>query len=403
MKPLVGVQVLELARILAGPWAGQCLADLGASVIKVERPVTGDDTRAWGPPFLEEVDGTTGDAAYFHCCNRGKRSIAVDFDTPDGRAVVRKIAAKSDVLLENFRPGSLSRFGFDYESLARTNPGLVYCSITGFGQTGPYAHRAGYDYVIQAMGGIMDLTGEPGRPPQKIGVAVADIFTGVYTVVAIQAALLRRQRTGRGAKIDMALLDTQVGVLANQAMNYLVSRTSPSRLGNAHPNLVPYQVFEASDGPLVVAVGNDRQNLDLCQILGIADHARDNRFRENAGRVRNREAFLAPLAAAIGKWRREELLAAMEKAAIPAGPINSVAEVFNDEQVRYRAMQIGVPNRSHPGGLFPGVRTPVLIDDEPAAAPHAAPRLGEHTNEILAEHGYASDSIAKLRAAGAVG
>ena len=291
MKPLAGLKVLELARILAGPWAGQTLADLGAEVIKVERPGAGDDTRGWGPPFVEGENGERLDAAYFHSCNRGKRSLAVDFERPEGQEIVRRLAARADVLIENFKTGGLAKYGLDYASLKAINPRLVYCSITGFGHDGPYAARAGYDFIVQGMGGVMDLTGEPDGEPQKIGVAFADIFTGVYAVVAIQAALIRRGITGLGGEIDMALLDTQVSVLANQALNFLVSGKSPRRLGNAHPNIVPYQVFEAADGPLIVAAGNDRQTRDFCRILGLEALAADPRYATNADRVRNRAGF----------------------------------------------------------------------------------------------------------------
>ena len=288
MKPLAGLKVVELARILAGPWAGQTLADLGADVVKVERPAGGDDTRGWGPPFLAGENGERGDAAYFHSCNRGKRSLAVDFEKPEGREIVRRLAAQADVLIENFKTGGLAKYGLDYASLSQINPRLIYCSITGFGHDGPYAHRAGYDFIIQGMGGVMDLTGEADRERQKPGVAFADLFTGLYSVIAIQAALRQREITGRGAEIDMALFDTQVAALANQGMNYLVSGQSPRRMGNAHPNLVPYQVFEAADGPLIVATGNDRQAKDFCRIVGRADLAENPAYASNADRIRLR-------------------------------------------------------------------------------------------------------------------
>ena len=292
--PLHGLRVLELARILAGPWAGQILADLGADVVKVERPGSGDDTRGWGPPFIDAADGGDLSAAYFHSCNRGKRSVTADFEMEEGRAIVRRLAGHADVLIENFRVGSLKRHGLDYAGLRVENPRLVYCSISGFGQTGPYAPRAGYDFIIQGMGGIMDLTGPPEGEPQKIGVAFADIFTGVYSTVAILAALRRRDETGEGAHIDMALLDTQVGVLANQAMNYLASGRAPKRMGNAHPNIVPYQVFPVSDGHVIVAVGNDAQFVRFAEILDVPELATDDRFTSNAARVKNRDA-LVPL------------------------------------------------------------------------------------------------------------
>ncbi len=403
MKPLAGLKVLELARILAGPWAGQTLADLGADVIKVERPGAGDDTRAWGPPFVEGEDGEPLDAAYFHACNRGKRSLAVDFERREGQEIIRRLAARADVLIENFKTGGLAKYGLDCASLKALNPRLVYCSITGFGHDGPYAARAGYDFIVQGMGGVMDLTGEPDGEPQKIGVAFADIFTGVYAVVAIQAALIRRSITGLGGEVDMALLDTQVSVLANQALNFLVSGKSPRRLGNAHPNIVPYQVFEAADGPLIVATGNDRQTRDFCRILGLEALAADPAYATNADRVRNREPFVAALAQAARTMSRATLLAALEGAGVPAGPINSVAQVFADPQVKARGLRLDLPATGARGGSAPSVRSPLLIDGEPAAADAAAPRLGEHTNAILRELGLSGSEIAELRAAGAVG
>jgi len=402
-KPLAGLRVLELARILAGPWAGQTLADLGAEVIKVERPGAGDDTRGWGPPFLEGESGERLDAAYFHACNRGKRSLAVDFERPEGRDLVRRLALQSDVLIENFKTGGLAKYGLDYASLKGANPRLVYCSITGFGHNGPYAARAGYDFIIQGMGGVMDLTGEPDGEPQKIGVAFADIFTGVYAVVAIQAALARRAITGLGGEIDMALLDTQVGVLANQALNFLVSDQSPRRLGNAHPNIVPYQVFEAADGPLIVAAGNDRQSRDFCRVLGLEALAADPRYATNADRVRHRASFVARLAEATRTFARDDLLAALERFGVPAGPINTLEQVFADPQVAARGMRLDLPATGARGGSAPSVRSPLTIDGERAAAGTAAPRLGEHTDAILESLGVPQDEIAELRAKGAVG
>jgi crotonobetainyl-CoA:carnitine CoA-transferase CaiB-like acyl-CoA transferase len=363
-QPLAGLKVLELARILAGPWAGQLLADLGAEVIKVERAGAGDDTRHWGPPFAAD-----GAAAYFHACNRGKSSIAVDFDDPDDLERVRSLASQSDVIIENFKVGGLKRFGLDHASVAKANPGIVYCSITGFGQTGPYAPRAGYDFIIQGMGGIMSLTGEPDGPPQKAGVAYADIFTGVYSVVAILAALRERDRTGQGAHIDMALLDCQVGVLANQALNWMVSGKVPHRMGNGHANLVPYQAFAAADGEVIVAVGNDRQFLRLCELLGLDDLAADERFRTNAARVTHREALIPRLAAAIAGRGRAELSEALEAAGIPAGPINDVAQVFADPQVVARGMRLDHDD-------LPGVACPIVIDGHRQGSGRASPPLG---------------------------
>ncbi len=403
MKPLEGLKVLELARILAGPWAGQTLADLGADVIKAERPDVGDDTRVWGPPFVTGEGGERLDSGYYHSCNRGKRSIAVDFEKPEGQAVIRRLAAQSDVLIENFKTGGLKKYGLDYESLKAINPGLIYCSITGFGQNGPYAARAGYDFIIQGMGGIMALTGEPEGEPQKTGVAFADVFSGLYAVVAIQAALLRRTTTGLGGYIDMALLDSQVGVLGTQALNFLMTGKSPRRMGNAHVNIVPYQVFRVADGHIVIATGNDRQARDLCRIIGLESLNEDPRFRSNADRVENRAIYVALIEEATQKFDRATLLAALEKAAVPAGPINSVADVFADPQVIARGMRIDRPATGAAGGTVPGVRTPVTIDGEAMAAPTAAPRLGEHTEAILGEIGVSEEEIAALRRSGAIG
>ena len=363
-KPLIGLKVLELARILAGPWAGQLLADLGAEVIKVERPGSGDDTRGWGPPFV----GKDGSAAYFHGCNRGKSSVAIDLESPEGQDQVRSLAAEADVLIENFKVGGLAKYGLDYASLAEINPRLVYCSITGFGQDGPYASRAGYDFMIQGMGGIMDLTGDPAGEPQKIGVAFADIFTGVYASTAILAALRGREATGKGCHIDMALLDCQVAVLANQAMNYLVSGEPPRRLGNAHPNIAPYQTFAVADGHIIIAVGNGGQFHKLCEILGLVALGSNPRFLTNADRVRNREALAAALSPALALRHRDELLIALAAAGVPAGPINDVAQVFADPQVIARGMRIerdGVP----------GVASPIIIDGQRQVAERGSPPL----------------------------
>jgi crotonobetainyl-CoA:carnitine CoA-transferase CaiB-like acyl-CoA transferase len=364
-KPLAGLKVVELARILAGPWAGQLLADLGADVVKVERPVTGDDTRQWGPPFAPD-----GASAYFHSCNRGKCSVAIDLETAEGQAQVRALAAEADVLIENFKVGGLARFGLDHPSLSALNPRLVYCSITGFGQTGPYAARAGYDFIIQGMGGAMSLTGEPDGAPQKSGIAYADLFTGLYASVAILAALRERDRSGRGAHIDMALLDTQVAVLANQALNWMVSGDVPHRMGNGHANLVPYQAFGAADGELIVAVGNDGQFERLCALLGLEALARDERFRTNPARVVNRDALIPMLQAAIQGRGQRELSEALEAAGIPAGPINAVDSVFADPQVVHRGLRIEGPS--------PGLASPIVIDGRRQVAEGPAPRLGEH-------------------------
>ncbi|MGI4878527.1 MAG: CaiB/BaiF CoA transferase family protein [Janthinobacterium lividum] len=371
--PLKGVRVLELARILAGPWAGQLLADLGAEVIKVERPGEGDDTRHWGPPFLTASDGSGLDAAYFHSCNRGKQSVAIDIATPAGQARVRALAAGADILIENFKVGGLARYGLDAATLRALDPRLVYCSITGFGQTGPYAHRAGYDFIIQGMGGMMSITGEPDGPPQKGGVAYADILTGVYAVVAILAALHRRDATGIGGHVDMALLDTQVAVLGNQALNWMASGAVPHRMGNGHVNLVPYQSFACADGDVIVAVGNDRQFARLCALLRLPGLATDPRFATNPARVVNRAALIPLLAAGIAGWPGAALLAAMEAQHIPAGPINRMDAVFADPQVVDRGLRLAIDG---PDGPLPGLAGPIVIDGVRAVGPGGAPRLG---------------------------
>jgi crotonobetainyl-CoA:carnitine CoA-transferase CaiB-like acyl-CoA transferase len=382
--PLDGLRVVELARILAAPWIGQTLADLGADVIKVEAP-EGDDTRRWGPPFVRGPGGETLDAAYFHCCNRGKRSLVADFRTSRGREIVRRLAGRSDILLENFKVGGLAKYGLDYPSLGALNPRLIYCSVTGFGQDGPYAHRAGYDFMIQGMGGIMDLTGEPDGAPQKTGVAFADIFTGTYGTIAVLAALAQRERTGLGQHIDMSLLDSMVGVLANQSMSYLVSGVQPRRMGNAHPNIVPYQAFPVSDGYVVIAVGNDAQFARLCEFLEMPEVAGDPKFATNAVRVAHREELVARLVASLLPRTRDEVLTGMEKRGIPAGPINTVADVFADPQIVHRRMRVDLPLPG--GGTVPSVRTPIQFSAAELALTRASPRLGEHTDEILEELG----------------
>ncbi|MEQ8372991.1 MAG: CaiB/BaiF CoA-transferase family protein [Roseibium aggregatum] len=388
--PLKGIKVVELARILAGPWTGQTLADLGADVIKVESP-QGDDTRGWGPPFVKDEAGADRDAAYFHACNRGKRSIAVDFRTQEGQDLVRRLVADADILVENFKVGGLAKYGLDYDSLSKVNPKLIYCSITGFGQDGPYAHRAGYDFMIQGMGGIMDLTGDPEGDPQKIGVAFADIFTGLYGVIGVLAALRRRDETGEGEWVDMALLDAQVGVLANQALNYFVSGKAPKRLGNAHPNIVPYQVFPASDGHLIIAVGNDGQFRRLCAVLGLPELADNPRYATNAARVAARSDLVPILTAETSTRARDDLLAALEGEGVPAGPINSVEDVFNDKQVLHRDMKVDLPATGVEGGSVASVRTPIRFRNGTLVLDRAAPALGEHTEEILKELGITSE------------
>ncbi|MBB3695385.1 CaiB/BaiF CoA-transferase family protein [Sphingomonas sp. BK580] len=370
-RPLAGLRVLELARILAGPWAGQLLADLGADVIKVERPGEGDDTRHWGPPFVRGADDSDLSAAYYHACNRGKRSVAVDIATPAGQARVAALAARADVVIENYKVGGLVKYGLDAATLRARHPRLIVCSITGFGQTGPYAARAGYDFIVQGMGGMMSITGEPDGPPQKTGVATADLFTGVYATVAILAALHARASTGTGAHIDMALLDTQVGVLANQALNWMVGGAVPRRMGNGHANLAPYQSFPTSDGDLIVAVGNDRQFARLCAVLAVPALAEDARFATNPARVANRAALLPPLIERTLTWTSAALLAALEAAGVPVGPVNRIDEVFADPQVVARGMRLLV------GGL-PGLATPIVLDGRRVVAERASPRLGEH-------------------------
>jgi crotonobetainyl-CoA:carnitine CoA-transferase CaiB-like acyl-CoA transferase len=387
--PLRGVRVLELARILAGPWAGQTLADLGAEVIKVERPGAGDDTRGWGPPFMEDVNGGRLSSAYNLACNRGKRSIAVDLETPAGQRIVKKLAARSDVLIENFKFGGLAKYGLDHASLSADNPRLIYCSITGFGQDGPYAHRAGYDLLVQGMGGIMDVTGEPNGEPTRLGVAFADVFTGVYSALAITAALQERERTGKGSHIDMALLDTMVGVLANQALFYLVSGTPPARMGNAHATVVPYQTFPTSAGWMLIACGTDGQFAKMMALLGDPGMASDARYTTNAARVVNRDTLIPRLFELTRRLTKAELAAKFEAAGVPAGPINNLAEVFADPQVIARGMRIDLPHPAAKGGAIPGVRSPITINGRRAASDRAQPQVGEHTAEILHEIGEA--------------
>ncbi len=370
--------------MLAGPWAGQLLADLGATIIKVEREGAGDETRAWGPPFIEAADGGNLSAAYYHAANRGKRSIALDLATHSGQETVRRLARDADIVLENFKVGDLRKFGLDHATLAAENPRLITCSITGFGQTGPYAQRAGYDFVVQAIGGFMSLNGEPEGEPLKAGIAYADIFTGIYATVAILAALHERDRTGQGAHIDMSLLDTQVAVLANQALNFFATGRNPARVGNAHVNLVPYQTFRAQDGHIVIAVGNDGQFAKLCAVLGAGDLATDPEYATNPARVRHREALIPRLAARIETYPRDRLLAALERAGVPAGPVNSLTQTFDDPQVQHRQLRLDLPNPAAVAGTVPGLRAPILIDGQPCAAMTPSPALGEQTAPILA-------------------
>ena len=381
--PLTGIRVLELARILAGPWCGQLLADLGADVVKVERAGAGDDTRQWGPPFIEGKDGTNLGAAYFHACNRGKRCVTADFETEEGRARVSKLAAHADVIIENFKVGGLEKYGLDYESLKAINPGVIYCSITGFGQDGPYAFRAGYDFLIQGMGGLMHITGQADGPPTKVGVAITDMFTGLYAANAIQAALLRRTGTGEGAFIDCALLDTQVAMLANQALNYFVGGSEPQRLGNAHPNIVPYDVFPVADGDIIIATGNDGQYRRLCEALGAPELGLDERFLANRDRVRNRIVFNEIFHPLCKRFTRAALLEKLEAVGVPAGPINSIGDVFADQQVAHRSMRIDLDNPLAASGATPGIRAPIVMDGKPLAASRPAPGLGQHDDEVL--------------------
>jgi crotonobetainyl-CoA:carnitine CoA-transferase CaiB-like acyl-CoA transferase len=381
--PLSGIRVIELARVLAGPWAGQMLADLGADVIKVENPDGGDDTRQWGPPFVEGKDGENLSAAYYHSANRGKRSIVADLKTVDGQDLVRRLTMTADVLIENFKLGGLVKYGLDYESLRKINPKLVYCSITGFGQTGPYANLAGYDYIVQGMSGFMSITGEPDGQPMKAGVAIADIFTGIYAVSAIEAALIHALKHGEGQLVDMALLDVQSAVLANQNMNFLISGKAPERLGNAHPNISPYEVVPVADGFLILAIGNDGQFGRLCGLLGVSALASDDRFASNKARVANRIDVRRLVSTETLKWSKAELLGLCEQNGVPAGAINTIAEMFADPQVLARRLRIDLEDAA--GNSIPGVRTPVILSETPLRYERPSPGLGEHQDEVLAE------------------
>ncbi|WP_170364891.1 CaiB/BaiF CoA transferase family protein [Ruegeria arenilitoris] len=365
--PLAGLKVVELARILAGPWAGQTFADLGAEVIKVESPA-GDDTRAWGPPFVTRDQDVS--AAYYHSTNRGKASVIADFSTPEGQQKVRALVADADVVIENFKVGGLKKYGLDFDNLSQLNPRLVYCSITGFGQTGPYAHRAGYDFIIQGMSGLMSVTGEPDGQPQKAGVAITDVFTGIYAVAGVLAALHQRQRTGRGQHVDMALLDVAVAVTANQALNYLTTGQVPQRMGNAHVNLAPYQVFDCADGHIIIATGNDRQYQRLCRVLNLPDMAEAPEYLHNKDRLANRRTLIARLNGATATWAKADLLAACEAQGIPAGPINTLDEVMADPQVIARGMQIDLDG-------VQGIRAPFVFSDADLNLSRPAPKLGE--------------------------
>ena len=388
--PLSGVRVLDLSRVLAGPWATQLLADMGAEVIKIERPGAGDDTRGWGPPFTTRADGSPGDAAYFLCANRGKKSVALDIASPEGAALIRRMAADAHVLVENFKTGGLKKYGLDYDSLKAVNPGLVYCSITGFGQTGPRAHQAGYDYMIQAMGGLMSITGQPdgapGAEPMKVGVAVADLFTGLYASNAVLAALTAARETGEGRHIDIALFDVQAAMLANQATNFFVSGTAPTRMGNAHPNLSPYQPFPCTDGMVVIAVGNDSQFRNLCTALGEHDLGTDDRFAVNAGRVANRAELGPILSALTAPLTMADLMRRLERAGVPCGPVNTVDQVFAEPQAVARGLTVE-QTRNDLNAPIRTVASPVRMNGAAAVSDKPPPALGEHTREVLARYG----------------
>lgn len=404
--PLAGLVVLDLSRVLAGPWCSQLLGDLGAEVIKIERPGSGDETRAWGPPYLRGGDGAdTTESAYYCAVNRNKKSLTVDIAQPAGQQIVRELALGADVLLENYKVGGLDKYGLDYPTLAASNPRLIYCSITGFGQNGPWADRPGYDFIIQGIGGLMSVTGEadgrPGGGPQKVGVALVDILTGLYAANAIQAALLERERSGLGQHIDLALLDTEVASLANLALNYLCTEKSPQRMGNAHPNIAPYQVLPAADGHFIIAVGNDGQFRRLCSVMGLPDLADDARYTSNAARVRNRSSLDEALENRARQRIRKEWLDALEAAGVPCGPINSIGEAFAEPQLAAREMVVRLP---HPlAGEAPLVGNPIKLSRTPVDYRSAPPLLGENTIEVLRDRlGYDAEAIARLRADGIV-
>lgn len=406
MGALTGLRVLDLSRVLAGPWCGQVLADLGAEVIKIERPQSGDDTRGWGPPWMKTDTGeSSGQASYYQSTNRGKLSVAIDLATFEGQELVRALAASSDVLIENYKAGSLARYGLDYATLAEINPRLVYCSITGFGQTGPRAEEPGYDFIIQGIGGLMSITGErddlPGGGPQKVGVAFSDLMTGLYSTVAIQAALLSRERTGVGQHIDMALLDVQVATLANQSMNYLASGKVPERYGNAHANIVPYQVFRAADRDFIIACGNDSQFIALCHSIGLSHLPEDPRFRRNADRVAHRAEIVELLSAHFLGRTADEWVASIHASKVPVGAINNIAQSLEEPQVIARGLMVKIPHPMNPE--FAMVGSPIKMSGTPVEYVRPAPMLGQHTDEVLGERlGLSAEQLVQLKAGGVI-
>lgn len=405
MGQLSHIRVLDLSRVLAGPWASQILADLGADVIKVERPGAGDDTRGWGPPFLRDQTGAeTGEAGYFLAVNRGKRSVTVSLDKPEGQAIIRELAARSDIVLENFKAGTLARYHLAYEDLKAVNPKIIYCSVTGFGQSGPRRDQAAYDFMIQAMGGLMSITGErdgkPGSGPQKVGLPIVDLMSGMYAAVSVLAALANREATGQGVYIDVAMLDVMVSILSNQAMNYLVSGVVPQRTGNAHPNIQPQDVFACSDGAMALAVGNDGQFRKFCEVLGMPELAADERFAKNASRVRNLSTLRPLIDQRLRQRTRAEWVSALDIAGVPAGPINTIPEVFEDPQVKFRGM---VGEGPHPlSGTVPRLGSPMRFSDAGGPQTRPPPLLGEHNLEVFREMGFSDEKLASLRSLGAI-
>ena len=399
--PLKNISVLDLSRVLAGPWASQILADMGANVIKVEKPGSGDDTRSWGPPYLKDADGNeTSEAAYYLSTNRGKRSICVDITKPEGQKIIKQLSKQADIVIENFKVGGLKKYGLDYDGLAKENAGLIYCSITGFGQTGPRADEAGYDFIIQGLGGLMSFTGTQEAGPIKTGVAVADLTAGMYAVIAILGALHHRDKTGEGQYIDMAMLDVQAGWLANQGMNYLIGGFQPKRLGNAHPNIVPYQAFDLKDGHLIITVGNDRQFARLASVIGKPELAGDEKFKTNAARVKNREELIPILQQALKAKSRNEWIKLLYRQKIPAGPINELKDVYADPQIKHRNMVFDLPHAK--GGTVPQVATPIKYSKTNLEYERAPPLLGQHTIEVLEQLGLDASTIERLKSKGVV-